>query len=61
MIGKRGQIEGCDRLGRDPLALHLVHQIGQTVGQIVDRTARRKIGLPVEQARHKLRQLEPAA
>ncbi len=40
---------------RHAFALHFIHQTCQTVGQIVQRRARRKIGFAVEQASHKLR------
>ena len=47
-----------DGVGRHPLLLHLGHQVGQRVGQTIERRARRKLGLPVQQRRDQLRQFQ---
>jgi hypothetical protein len=51
-------VEGGDGLGGDTLAVHLVDEFGEAVGEAEDGTARRDIGRAVEQRRDELRQFQ---
>jgi hypothetical protein len=47
------------RLRRDAFLEHLAHQVGEAVGKGIDRGARRKLRVPVDQAAHQIGQLQP--
>ena len=54
-------IQRRNRLWGDAFARHLVHQVGQTVGQIVKRGCRGQVRFGLQQPGNQLCQLQPAA
>jgi hypothetical protein len=59
VTGLRAHVEAGDGLRRDAFLEHLAHQVGEAVGKGIDRGARRKLRVPVDQAAHQIGQLQP--
>jgi hypothetical protein len=59
--GVLGDVEGREGRGRDPLALHLVEELGEAVGEVEDRGAGGELGLGGGEPGDEARQLELAA